>query len=29
VLAAERGIDCVVLDYDELRGLEPGTPRLW
>jgi RecB family endonuclease NucS len=29
VLAAERGIDCVVLDYDELRGLEPGIPRLW
>jgi RecB family endonuclease NucS len=29
VLAAERGIDCVVLDYDELRGLEPDTPRLW
>src|SRR5881275_1099948 len=29
VLAAQRGIDCVVLDYDELRGLEPGTPRLW
>jgi hypothetical protein len=29
VLAVERGIDCVVLDYDELRGLEPDTPRLW
>jgi len=29
VLAAERGIDCLVLDYDELRGLEPDTPRLW
>src|SRR3954466_2568518 len=29
VLAGERGIVCVVLDYDELRGLEPGTPRLW
>jgi RecB family endonuclease NucS len=29
VLATERGITCVVLDYDELRGLEPGTPRLW
>jgi RecB family endonuclease NucS len=29
VLAAQRGIDCVVLDYDELRGIEPGTPRLW
>jgi RecB family endonuclease NucS len=29
VLAEERGITCVVLDYDELRGLEPDTPRLW
>jgi len=29
VLAAERGIDCLVLDYDELRGLEPDTPRLF
>jgi RecB family endonuclease NucS len=29
VLAAERGIDCIVLDYDELRGIEPDTPRLW
>jgi RecB family endonuclease NucS len=29
VLAADRGIDCVVLDYDELRGLEPETPRLF
>jgi endonuclease len=29
VLAAQRGIDCVVLDYAELRGLEPDTPRLW
>ena len=29
VLAAERGIACLVLDYDELRGLEPDVPRLW
>jgi len=29
VLAAQRGIECIVLDYDELRGLEPDTPRLW
>jgi RecB family endonuclease NucS len=29
VLATERGITCLVLDYDELRGLEPTTPRLW
>jgi hypothetical protein len=29
VLAASRGIDCVVLDYDELRGIEPDVPRLF
>lgn len=29
VLAADRGIDCVTLDYDELRGIEPDTPRLF
>ena len=29
VLARARGIDCVTLDYDELRGLEPSTPRLF
>jgi RecB family endonuclease NucS len=29
VLAAQRGIDCVVLDYEELRGIEPDTPRLF
>ena len=29
VLAADRGIVCVQLDYDELRGLEPGTPTLF
>jgi RecB family endonuclease NucS len=29
VLATQRGIDCVVLNYDELRGLEPDTPRLF
>ena len=29
VLAAERGIDCVILDYDELRGIEPTVPRLF
>jgi endonuclease len=29
VLATERGIECLVLDYDELRGMEPDTPRLW
>jgi endonuclease len=29
VLAASRGIDCVVVDYDELRGIEPDVPRLF
>jgi hypothetical protein len=29
VLAAERGIGCVVLDYDTLRGIEPVNPTLF
>jgi RecB family endonuclease NucS len=29
VLAADRGIRCVTLDYDALRGLEDGTLRLF
>jgi RecB family endonuclease NucS len=29
VLAADRGIECVTLDYDALRGIEPSTPRLF
>ncbi len=29
VLAADRGIACLQLDLDELRGLEPGTPTLF
>jgi RecB family endonuclease NucS len=29
VLAEDRGITCLVLDYDELRGLETGPPRLF
>jgi RecB family endonuclease NucS len=29
VLAADRGITCVQLDYDELRGLESSTPTLF
>jgi RecB family endonuclease NucS len=29
VLAAARHIGCVEVDYDELRGLEPATPRLF
>jgi RecB family endonuclease NucS len=28
-LATDRGISCLVLDYDELRGLETGPPRLF
>jgi RecB family endonuclease NucS len=29
VLAADRGIDCVLLDYDGMRGLEPANPTLF
>lgn len=29
VLAAQRGIECVVVDYDALRGMEPTIPRLF
>jgi endonuclease len=29
VLARDRGIDCVTLDYEELRGIEPDMPRLF
>ena len=29
VLAADRGIACVQLDYDALRGMDPGTPTLF
>ncbi len=29
VLAADRGITCVELDYDALRGMEPVNPRLF
>jgi RecB family endonuclease NucS len=29
VLAADRGIACVQLDYDGLRGLESSTPTLF
>lgn len=28
-LAKDRGIECLVLDYDELRGIEDPTPRLF
>ncbi|WP_062344235.1 endonuclease NucS [Herbidospora yilanensis] len=29
VLAMDRGIDCVTLDYDGLRGIEPENPTLF
>ena len=29
VLAADRGIECVTLDYDELRGFDDPTSRLF
>ena len=29
VLATDRGIGCVTVDYDELRGLDPTVPRLF
>ena len=29
VLAADRGLGCVTVDYDELRGFEPTIPRLF
>ncbi|MGB9376755.1 MAG: endonuclease NucS [Mycobacteriales bacterium] len=29
VLAADRGIDCLVLDYNGMRGLEPVNPTLF
>lgn len=29
VLAADRGIDCLILDYDTLRGIDDGRPRLF
>jgi hypothetical protein len=28
-LAAARGINCVALDYDALRGMEPNTRTLF
>ncbi|HEX2903727.1 MAG TPA: endonuclease NucS [Jatrophihabitans sp.] len=28
-LAADRGIDCLVLDYDELRGIDTSADRLF
>jgi RecB family endonuclease NucS len=29
VLAKDRGIECVLIDYDELRGIEPAENRLF
>ncbi|MGO1610190.1 MAG: endonuclease NucS domain-containing protein, partial [Agrococcus casei] len=28
-LAEDRGIRCLVLDYDEMRGVESNVPRLF
>jgi RecB family endonuclease NucS len=28
-LAEDRGIRCVVLDYDDMRGTDSGAPRLF
>jgi RecB family endonuclease NucS len=28
-LASERGIDCFVIDYDELRGIDDPAARLF
>ncbi len=28
-LAEDRGIECLVLDYDEMRGIDSGAPRLF
>jgi RecB family endonuclease NucS len=28
-LAEDRGIECLVLDYDEMRGIDSGVPRLF
>ncbi|MGH3689787.1 MAG: endonuclease NucS [Microbacterium sp.] len=28
-LAADRGIDCIVLDYDAMKGVESGAPTLF
>ena len=29
VLATDRGIRCLTLDYDEMKGIESGAPRLF
>lgn len=29
VLAEDRGIRCVVLDYEGMKGIESGIPRLF
>jgi len=29
VLAADRGIRCVTLDYEEMKGIQSGAPRLF
>jgi hypothetical protein len=29
VLATDRGIRCVTLDYEGMKGIESGAPRLF
>nr|MDT0665387.1 endonuclease NucS [Micromonospora sp. DSM 115978] len=29
LLAADRGMECVTVNYDALRGLEPSVPTLF
>ncbi len=29
VLATDRGIRCLTLDYDEMKGVQSGAPRLF
>jgi RecB family endonuclease NucS len=29
VLATDRGIRCLTLDYDEMKGIDSGAPRLF
>jgi RecB family endonuclease NucS len=29
ILAADRGIRCITLDYDQMRGLDDGEYRLF
>ena len=28
-LAEDRGIECLILDYDDMRGIDPVNPQLF